>query len=85
MKHLQTNNVDKNVKIDAGKQASSVEAVSLFCVCGQQAFAQHHSGLCVITPQSHKWALSVALATARTRDMEMNIDISLSTAQVDFK
>ncbi len=73
----------KSVNIDVGKQASLVEAVSLFCVCGQQAFAQYHSDLCVITPQSHKWALSVALPAARSRDMEMNIDISLSRAKVD--
>lgn len=44
----------KSVNIDVGKQASLVEAGSLFYACGQQAFAQYHSDLCVITPQSHK-------------------------------
>lgn len=68
---------------DVGKQASLGEAVSFFCVYGQQAFAQYHSGLRVITPQRHKWALSKAQPAARSRDMEMNIDISLSRAQVD--
>lgn len=81
----------KNVKIaiiqklwtNVGKQSCLVEAASLFCVCGQQAFARYHSDLCVITPQSHKWALSMALPAAWSRDMEMNIDVFLSRAQVD--
>lgn len=67
-KHLQTNNVNKmllKVKIDVWNQAPLVEAVSLVCVCGQQAFAQYHSDLCVITPQSHKWAVSVSLPAAK--------------------
>lgn len=54
---------------------SLVETESLLCVCGQQALAVYRGDVCVITPQSHKWALSTALPAAGGRDMEMNIDI----------